>query len=123
MDLLQNCSDCYQFTLSQFPATITIIEAIAPSTPFYIWITDKFGNVYCTDAITTDSSGTLIIDETQMETFPTGWFCKDAGSFKIEAKPIAPYYSETTTFTFNEVAYDCIWVDFAFNNAPKTAIV
>ena len=123
MDLLQNCSECYQATLSQFPDTITIVAALSPNTPYYIWVTDKFNNIYSTDRITTDSSGSIVLDAETIGLFPVGWFCKDAGAFMFEAKPIAPYYSETGSFTFGGLTYPCIWVTFEFNNAPKTAIV
>ncbi len=122
MDLLENCSECYQATLSQFPDTITIEAALPANTSFYLWFTDKFGNIFSTGAIQTDSAGTIVVNPAN-EKFPTGWFCKDAGSFKIEAKPLAPYYSGTQNFTFASVEYPCIWVDFQFNNAPKTVIV
>ena len=120
-NLLENCSDCYQFTLSQFPDEITIVGGLPPSTPFYLWVTDKFNNTYSTGAIDTDSDGTISFSPLE-EGFPAAWFNKDAGSFMIEAKPVQPYYGGIEQFTFNSISYDCIWVSFEFNNAPLNVI-
>ena len=123
MNLLENCSECYQFTLSQFPDNITIIGNLEPNTDYYLWITDKFNNIFCTDAIETGASGTIVIGAEIIAELPKGLFSKDAGTFKIEAKPVGVYYSGVADFTFDTVTYSCILVDFQFNNSPKTVIL
>lgn len=123
MNLLESCSECYQYALSQYPDSIEIFGGLDANTDYYIWITDKFNNVYCTDAITTDADGNIVIEGTNITNLPTGLFCKDAGAFKFEAKPVDAYYGGVSQFTFSGVTYDCIWVTFQYNNSPVNVIL
>jgi len=123
MNLLESCSECYKFSLSQYPDSIQIVGGLDANTDYYIWITDKFNNIFCTDAIETDADGSITIDGTNITNLPTGLFCKDAGDFKFEAKAVDVYYSGITQFTFSGVNYDCIWVSFLFNNSPVNVIL
>ena len=123
MDLLENCSSCYEFSLTQFPDSIQIVGGLDANTDYYIWITDKFNNIFCTDAIETDADGSITIDNAILAVLPTGLFSKDAGKFKIEAKAVDAYYAGVSQFTFNSVTYDCIWVQFEYNSSPVNVII
>jgi len=123
MNLLESCSECYQYSLSQYPDSIQIIGGLDANTDYYIWITDKFNNIFCTDSIATDADGSITLDDAILSVLPTGLFCKDAGAFKIEAKPVDAYYSGVSQFTFSGVTYDCIWVTFQYNTSPVNVII
>jgi len=123
MDLLENCSECYEFSLTQFPDSIQIVGGLTPNTVFYVWITDKFGNIFCTDAIETDADGSITLDSSIISVLPKGLFGKDSGKFKFEAKAVDAYYTGIAQFTFSGVTYDCIWVQFEYNSSPVNVII
>jgi hypothetical protein len=120
MDLLENCDECYQFTLSELPATSIIIKGgLTPTTNYILKVTDKFGNKYSSTTQSTDGSGNLTV--TLGASFPPQFFNRNAGTFRFEvSKTAMPWAPETVTF--NSIGYTCVLVDFVNDDSAVNVI-
>ena len=119
MDLLENCSLLYSYKLTEFPTAIVIQGNLAPTTGYYIKVTDKFGNAFLTGPVITNTYGTLNISVPI--SFPTGWFNRNAGKFKIEASITSQPFNPVN-FTFNSVQYPGIEAEFVEDNTPVNIV-
>ena len=133
VDLLENCSECYQSTLSQFPDEIIIVGNLEADTSYYFKVTDKFNNSYITEEIATNSNGTAIIQIQTVGYTPQSftedpgesWLNKDAGNFLIEASmTINPWIPVEFSFGsgYDTTNYPCITVNFVNDNSGLNII-
>ena len=122
MDLLENCSECYDFDLSEFPTSIIIEGNLSPRTTYFAKITDGFNNSFNVECSPTDMEGTITIP---CASFPAGWFNRNAGSFKIEVSLLESPWGRVD-FAFDSSGYmpfyPCIWVDFVNDNSNNNII-
>ena len=89
IDLLENCDECYQACLSELQDSIVINGGLAANTNYILKVIDKFGNKFSSPLTETDGSGNLTVPVPV--SFPTAWFNRNAGSFKIGASRFTPY--------------------------------
>lgn len=130
VDLLENCSECYEYTLSQFPDTIVISADLDHAKEYYFKFTDKFNNSYSTNALTPDVDGIVTINVLTVGYTPTDFvtepspalFNKDAGLFTIEASETNNPW-EAVDLTFGGEIYQCIVVEFFADDSDKNFIV
>lgn len=130
IDLLENCSLCYQFALSEFPTQIIIDGDLDPTKEYYFKVTDKFNNSYVTIPLTPDTDGIVTIqvlaDGYLASSFvnepSAAWFNKNAGIFTIEASLETPLWAPET-FTFQGLPYECIAVQFFNDDSEKNTIL
>lgn len=106
-DLINNCSTCFEFTLSECVEGIKVSGGLIADTEYFYRITDKFGNRY-TKEFTTDIGGAFLIDP---DDFPAGLFTKYAGSFILEVSEDDINFVPVE-LTFCEQTYKCIKFDF-----------
>ena len=55
-----DCSVCYSLTADYCPDTINIPCGLTPLTQYYVWVEDRFGNLFY-DLITSDANGDVDI--------------------------------------------------------------
>lgn len=134
MDLLENCSTCYPFTLSEFPNQIIIEGQLDPALEYYFKLTDKFQNSFVTESLSPDVDGIVTINVTDsnygassfISELPGAWFNKNAGKFYIEAS-VSIQDWQPVTFTFLvgsvETEYECIVVEFVNDDSERNTIL
>ena len=127
MDLLENCSECYEFCLSEFPNSIIIQGNLSPRTIYFARLTDSFGNRYIIECPATDMSGTLTIPgvESNVPQWPNGWLNRNAGKFKIEISlEISPWLPVDFAFDASGYSpfYPCLWISFVNDNSNNNIV-
>lgn len=119
-NLLESCSECYQFTLSELPAAQIIIKAgLTRGTNYILKVTDKFGNRYSAAAQAAGGDGSLTVN--LGVSFPPQFFNRNAGSFTFEISQTAIPWTPVN-LTFNGTAYTCIIVDFVNDGSAINVI-
>lgn len=108
MDLLENCDDCYQFNISEFPSSLIIKAGLEISTWYILKVIDKFGNRF--SSVPTVSSGAGVLTIAIGNSFPAQMFNRNAGSFRLELSKTAQPWTPVTV-TFATVPYECILVE------------
>lgn len=129
MNLLESCSECYQFALSEYPTVIHINAGLTPAAQFYFKVTDKFQNSYVTEQLTVAGDGSVTIQvltegysATSFMNEPSpAWFNRDAGRFLIEASAETDNWIPVD-LTFDTVTYQCITVQFYNDDSEKNTI-
>lgn len=71
------CDSCYQIFFSYCPSSLTFHTSFSMVESLYVWLQDKFGNVYM-QPLTTNVDGTFTLDMSQ---YPNGMFNYNAGFF------------------------------------------
>ena len=119
VDLLENCDECYQACLSEFQSSIVIKGGLAANTNYILKLIDKFGNKFSSPLTETDGSGNLTV--AVPVSFPTAWFNRNAGSFKMEVSRITqPWTPEPMTLGTNP--FTCILVQFVDDDSSINTI-
>lgn len=72
-----NCDECYE--VSRSDSSLNFIYGLTPSTQYYLWVIDKFRNVY-KNLFTSGVDGSFDIDLTD---YPDGMFNPYAGDFEV----------------------------------------
>lgn len=75
--LTSNCDVCKE--LSQLLSNLVIAAGLTASTSYYVWVVDKFGNIF-RDQYTTNLAGSFTLLEAN---YPTGMLNPYAGAFEI----------------------------------------
>lgn len=77
IEIPEDCESCYLYTLNL--SDLIISSGIAANTTYYVWIIDKFGNIF-RDQYNTDNNGNFILDE---KNYPDNMFNKFSGNFRM----------------------------------------
>lgn len=72
-----NCDECYE--VSRADSSLNFIYGLTPSTQYYLWVIDKFRNVY-RNLFTSGVDGSFDID---LADYPSGMFNQYAGDFEV----------------------------------------
>lgn len=106
--LYVDCSDCFDMNVSYCPSSpININAGQTPAIQIYLWVRDKFGNLY-NDFVTVNGDGSVDIDLTH---FPKGMFTPEFGSVDMfltsdaDGKLVLPMGTLYPAETFN-----CIFI-------------
>ena len=99
-----NCDECFELSVAYCPDQLINISAgLTPAASLYLWIRDKFGNLWY-DTITVNADGSFDIDT---DNFTTGMFTPTFGALDIflstddKGANIVP-------MTFNLIADNCL---------------
>lgn len=98
-----DCSECYEHNVSYCPDEINISAGLTPSDTLYLWIRDKFNNIW-DDIITVNADGSFDIN---MSNFPTGMFTPSFGSIDIFLTTDAKGQS-VQEMSFDTQEYNCL---------------
>jgi hypothetical protein len=74
-----DCSTCYYTTVCYCSNSLTIYAGLTPGKNYYLWVRDKFQNIY-NDTVTIAANGSFIITFSH---FPTGLFNYSAGCYDV----------------------------------------
>lgn len=77
IDIDVNCDECYE--VSRADNDLNFIYGLTPSTQYYLWVIDKFRNVY-RNLFTSGVDGSFDIT---LSNYPNGMFNKYAGVFEL----------------------------------------
>lgn len=77
-----SCQTCFNVEVPECPSSILLKAGLQANTAYYIWITDKFGEVY-KQSCTSDANGSVLLS---VSGIPTGTLNRHAGNFIIEAR-------------------------------------
>ena len=105
-----DCNICYETTITEPCAnnTINFQLNLTPGNQYYLWVIDKFKNVW-RDQITVQSDGSINIT---ISDYPNGLFNKNAGIFKIFLSTDLSGLN-VVNFTINSVSYSCYIFGFS----------
>lgn len=98
-----NCDECFELSIAYCPNQINISASLTPSASLYLWIRDKFKNLW-EDQITVNADGSFDIN---IDNFPTGMFTPNFGAVDIflttdnKGADIVP-------MTFSAIDYNCL---------------
>jgi len=104
-----DCISCYETTKSSpCDATLQFALGLTVGVSYYLWVTDKFANVY-REQITVIAGGIVRPTLTQ---YPDGYFNEFAGPFRLFLTTDAAG-ANTVSFTLSGTAYTCIIFEIA----------
>lgn len=103
---LSNCSECYVLSAVTCYGSVKLPVGLTANHAYHVNITDMHGHVY-TQAVTSDSSGDIIVDLDAMDREFTAF----SGSFEITISTSATT-NTAESFTISATAYNCIRLSF-----------
>lgn len=81
----RSCASCYELEASYCPSSITLPVGLAPAATYYMFVRDRFDNIY-RDQVTINASGNIEMDLTA---YPTGFFAYEMGVIEITLSQFA----------------------------------
>ena len=102
-DFSVNCDECYE--VSRADDDLTFDYGLTPLTNYYLFVIDKFRNVY-SELITTDGSGAFTINPSSV-VFPNGMFNQYAGDFEVFLATDSEG-ANVVSFTLYATVYNCL---------------
>lgn len=120
IDLLENCDECYQAQLNEFPANILFKANLSANTNYFLKVVDKFNNAFVSVQTMSDGSGNITI--VIPNTWPPQWFNRNAGKFNFSFSKVAqPWAQEQMLLGTPQNTYNCIEIEFA-KDASETIV-
>jgi len=106
------CDQCYELSIPYCPPTLINIPTtnlVPYYTMYYLWIRDKFDNVW-TDTVFANGDGTFDIDQTN---FPSGMFTESFGPIDmyLSTDSLGVDYQELNLYGY--LPYACIILSVA----------
>ncbi len=101
------CESCYVTIFKACTDNATISPALPINSIFYLFVTDKFDNLYI-QQVATDGSGAFIID---FSAYPETLFTENSGFFEMTVSESSAF-STNETLTFDGSFYNCIIFSF-----------
>lgn len=96
-----DCDECKE--LSQLLSNLVIAAGLAASTAYYIWVVDKFGNIYRDQYITNGAGSFTLLNSN----YPDGFFNPYAGAFTL-ITTMDQAGTVIVPMVFSAVDYNCV---------------
>jgi len=108
-----DCDTCYETVIIEpcLDATINFPLNLTPAASLYLFVIDKFRNIWC-DLITVNSDGGIDI---VVADYPDGLFNKNAGIFRIFLSTDITG-SDVVDITIGSETYPCLVFGFCYAN-------
>lgn len=103
----ENCDTCLKYSVPFCPPTnilVTTTNLTDPNLDYFVWIKDKFGNIF-TDQVPTNNNGNFFI---RTNNFPVGMFAPNFGDLDLYINSDNGSGQILQPIIINNIPYNCL---------------